>query len=111
MVLITASIMATSLTDITDIGRIAITDTGLTDISVGAAIITGVAVTAEAMAAGGMAGEAEVLTEAAPITGMVIMVEALAEAETLAVGGMAGAADTAAANTDVSGDVFIKDIL
>jgi len=77
MVLITASIMATSLTDITDIGRIAITDTGLTDISVGAAIITGVAVTAEAMAAGGMAG----------------------------------AADMAAADTDVSGDVFIKDIL
>ena len=77
MVLITASIMATSLTDITDIGRIAITDTGLTDISVGAAIITGVAVTAEAMAAGGMAGEA----------------------------------DMAAADTDVSGDVFIKDIL
>jgi hypothetical protein len=45
MVLITASIMVTGLTDITD--------TGLTDISVGAAAITGVA---EAMAGEDMVG-------------------------------------------------------
>ena len=63
MVLITASIIVTGLTDITDIGHIVITDTGLMDISAGAVVITGVAVTAEVMggeeymvAAGGVAG-------------------------------------------------------
>ena len=62
---ITDLITATSLTDITDIGRITFTDTDLTDISVGAAAITGVVVTGEAMggeecmvAVVGMAGAA-----------------------------------------------------
>ena len=48
MVHITDLITDTGLTDITDIGRIVYTDTSLTDISVGAAAITGV-VTAEDM--------------------------------------------------------------
>ena len=46
VLIITASIMVTGLTDIS---HIVITDTGLTDISVGEAVITGV-VTAETMA-------------------------------------------------------------
>ena len=65
MLHITDLITATGLTDITDIGRITFTDIDLTDISVGAAAITGVVVTAEAMggeeymvAVVGMAGAA-----------------------------------------------------
>lgn len=81
MVLITASIMATSLTDI---GHMAITDTGPTEISVGAVVITGVAVTAEALVGEDIMG------------GDV---------------GMAGAVDATDTDTYISSDVFIKDAL
>ena len=99
--------------DIMDIGPIAITYTGLTDISAGAADITGVGVMEEAMAAGGMAGAAEALAGAETLAEAMGGEECMAaEVEILAaVGGMAGAADTAAADTDVSGDVFVKDAL
>lgn len=75
MVLITASIMATSLTDI---GHMAITDTGPTEISVGAVVITGVAVTAEALVGEDiMAGAADTATTDTYISGDVFIKYAL----------------------------------